>query len=240
MIRKSDLKNVLVLDIETVSNYPEYDEMPQKWQELWDKKAVYLKKEEQSSADVYERAGIYSEFGKIVCISVAIFVLEKEEIGLRLKSFYQEDEKDLLMDFAALLNDKFDSSRYALCGHNGKEFDFPYIARRMLVNGVALPKLLQMHGKKPWEINHLDTMELWKFGDYKKFTSLELLASLFHIPTPKDDIDGSQVGGVYWKDNDLKRIVNYCSKDVVTTARLLLKLVQLGEIKEKHIDILDQ
>lgn len=237
-MKKSDLKNVLVLDIETVSQYPNYSEMPENWQKLWDKKAVYIKKEEQTNAEVYERAGIYSEFGKIICISVAIFVFDKEEVGLRLKSFYSANEKDLLEDFASLLNEKFDHSRFALCGHNGKEFDFPYIARRMLVQGVELPKVLQMHGKKPWEINHLDTMELWKFGDYKKFTSLELLAALFDIPTPKDDIDGSQVGQVYWEDKDLERIVNYCSKDVVTTARLLLKLLNFGEIHDDRIEIL--
>ena len=212
--------------------------MPENWQKLWNKKAQYLKSDEQTNEEVYERAGIYSEFGKIICISVGVFVLKREEVGIRLKSFYGDDEKVLLQEFGELLNTKFDNDKYALCGHNGKEFDFPYIARRMLVNNVSLPKILKMHGKKPWEINHLDTMELWKFGDYKKFTSLELLATLFDIPTPKDDIDGSQVGPVYWIDKDLNRIVNYCTKDVVTTARLLLKLLNIGDIKEENIDIL--
>ena len=238
MLNKEQLKNVLVLDIETVSNYSEYKKMPENWQKLWDKKARYLMSEDQTSEEVYERAGIYSEFGKIICISVAVFMPKGEEVGMRLKSFYGHEEKQLLLDFADLLNTKFNNDRYALCGHNGKEFDFPYIARRMLVNGVELPQILRMHGKKPWEINHLDTMELWKFGDYKKFTSLELLATLFGIPTPKDDIDGSQVGPVYWHENDLERIVNYCTKDVVTTARLLLKLLNLGEIHENNIEIL--
>jgi DNA polymerase elongation subunit (family B) len=238
MMKRENLKNILVLDIETVSSYPDYKKMPENWQKLWDKKAQYLKSEEQTSEDVYERAGIYSEFGKIICITVAAFVFVGEEVGVRLKSFYSDDEKKLLVEFTELLNTKFDHERFALCGHNGKEFDFPYIARRMLVHGVPLPKILQMHGKKPWEIHHLDTMELWKFGDYKKYTSLELLATLFNIPTPKDDIDGSQVGPVYWKDNDLERIKDYCVKDVVTTSRLLLKLLNLGDIKEKYIEIL--
>lgn len=238
--KKEHLKNVLVLDIETVSAYPTYKDMPEHWQKMWDKKAQYLIKDEQTSEEVYERAGIYSEFGKIICIVVGVFTMSGESIGLRLKSFHGDDEKELLQGFANLLDSRFDSDHFALCGHNGKEFDFPYLARRILVNGIKIPRLLDLQGKKPWEVNHLDTMEMWKFGDYKKYTSLELLASLFGIPTPKDDIDGSMVGPVYWEENDLERIVHYCNKDVITTARLLLKMTALGEISEENVEISGQ
>jgi len=235
--KRDHLKNILVLDIETVSAYPKYKDMPETWQKMWNKKAAFLAKDDQTAEDVYERAGIYSEFGKIICIVVGIFTEKGGEIGLRLKSFYGDDEKELLQNFTDLLDSRFDSDQFALCGHNGKEFDFPYLARRILVNGIRIPRLLDLHGKKPWEVNHLDTMELWKFGDYKKYTSLEVLATLFGIPTPKDDIDGSMVGPVYWEENDLDRIVHYCNKDVITTARLLLKMVGVGEIDDENVDV---
>jgi uncharacterized protein YprB with RNaseH-like and TPR domain len=227
------LENVLFLDIETVPAAPEFEELPDEMKKLWEKKAENLKRNEPDiTADqLYDRAGIYAEFGKIVCISCG-FVNGKE---FRMKSFYGDDERILLEEFAQMLHQHYDTDRYLLCAHNGKEFDFPYIARRMLINGVKLPHILDTAGKKPWEVRHLDTMELWKFGDYKHYTTLELLASIFNIPTPKDDIDGSMVGHVYWKEKDLDRIVTYCQKDVITVAQLLHRYMGLPLIKETDI-----
>jgi hypothetical protein len=222
MLEKIDIENVLFLDIETVPAFSDYSKLSERLQKLWNKKAERLLANNHSPAegispeDLYVRAGIYAEFGKIVCISVGAF--HKGE--LRLKSFSGHDEKVLLLEFADLLNKRYNKPEHLLCGHNGKEFDFPYMARRMLVQGIPIPAILDLSGKKPWEVNHLDTMELWKFGDYKNFTSLDLLAAIFDIPTPKDDIDGSQVADVYYKENDLPRIVHYCTKDVLTVAQI--------------------
>jgi len=220
MLYNLNLSQVLFLDIETVPALPAYEELSDKMKKLWDRKAKYLKTEEvQSPDELYERAGIYSEFGRIVCISVGMFNGNE----FRLKSFYGDDEKIFLTEFAEMLSRHYNHPQQLLCAHNGKEFDFPYIARRMLINGIELPEILQMAGKKPWEIRHLDTMEMWKFGDYKHYTSLSLLCELFNIPTPKDDIDGSQVSRIYWEENDLDRIVRYCEKDTLAVANLLLK-----------------
>jgi hypothetical protein len=216
MLTQLDLKNVLVLDIETVPQYQYFDELPSHFQKLWDLKTTYQRKNQETAEEFYGRAGIWAEFGKIICISVGIFVNDK---NLRIKSFYNHNESDLLTEFNQLLNNQ--PPNLTLCAHNGKEFDFPYLCRRMLINGLEIPDQLNIVGKKPWEINHLDTMELWKFGDYKNYTSLNLLAAIFNIPTPKDDIDGSMVGHVYWVENDLERIKTYCQKDVITTARLI-------------------
>jgi len=220
MLKNINIENILFLDIETAPEYPSYDDLPEIFKKLWDKKAMRIKKEENDTPDfLYERAGIYSEFGKIICISVGIM----KDGEIRIKSFFGDDEKLLLSDFSKMLSTKFNSKTNLLCAHNGKEFDFPYIARRMLIHNIRLPEMLDIAGKKPWEISHLDTMELWKFGDYKNYTSLELLAAIFNIPTPKDDIDGSMVGEVYWKEKDLPRIVKYCQKDVLTIAQLFLR-----------------
>lgn len=212
--------NILFLDIETVPQYGSYAEVPDTFKNLWEKKCAFLVKEEETPESIYSRAGIYAEFGKIICISVGCFT--KDET-FRIKSFYGDDEKQLLNEFSSMINRSFYSPDKILCAHNGKEFDFPYICRRMLIHGMKLPAILDIRGKKPWEIMHLDTMELWKFGDYKSYTSLNLLAAIFGIPTPKDDIDGSMVWEVYWKLNDLNRIVTYCQKDVVTIAQLFRK-----------------
>jgi 3'-5' exonuclease len=222
MLEKINIENVLFLDIETVPAFAEYSQLSDRMQKLWNRKADRLSsyanipEEPVSPEQLYTRAGIYAEFGKIICISVGAFL--KGE--LRIKSFSGHDEKELLTEFAELLNKRYNRPENLLCAHNGKEFDFPYMARRMLVLGIPIPQILDLSGKKPWEVNHLDTMELWKFGDYKNFTSLDLLAAIFNIPTPKDDIDGSQVAGVYYKENDLPRIVHYCTKDVLTVAQI--------------------
>jgi len=211
---------LLYLDIETVGQFPHYLDMPPRVRELWDKKAKSLNyKNDQKPLDLFNRSGIYAEFGKIVCISVGYFV--KETHQLRIKSFYSHDEKKLLLSFSEMLKKYFPSNKTILCAHNGKEFDFPYIARRMLIQNVSLPHQLDIAGKKPWEIQHLDTLELWKFGDYKHYTSLDLLTEVFDIPSPKNDIDGSQVNEVYWKENDLERIARYCQNDVLATVQLM-------------------
>jgi len=234
MLNDLRLENVLFLDIETVPASSEFSDLADEEKKLWEKKAEILRRNDPDTTadELYSRAGIYSEFGKIICISCG-FANGKE---FRIKSFYGDDESILLEEFAHMLNKHYDTDRYLLCGHNGKEFDFPYIARRMLINGIKLPNILNMAGKKPWEIRHLDTMELWKFGDFKHFTSLELLASVFKIPTPKDDIDGSMVGYIYWKENDLQRIVTYCQKDVLTVAQLLRRYLGLPLISDADVN----
>ncbi|HOP13009.1 3'-5' exonuclease [Lentimicrobium sp.] len=220
MLDQINIEKVLFLDIETVPQYPEYEMLPEEVKKLWNHKAQRLTGDPAETAEnLYERAGIYAEFGRIICISVGFIRNGK----LRIKSFSGDDEAVLLNEFAGLLNQSFNKPDMLLCAHNGKEFDFPYIARRMLINGIGLPALLDIAGKKPWEVQHLDTMELWKFGDYKSYTSLALLTSVFNIPTPKDDIDGSQVATVYWKEKNLTRIVEYCQKDVVAVVQLLLR-----------------
>ncbi len=236
-----DIKNtdVLFLDIETVSAYKSFDELPKRMKVLWTKKAKSLTKQEDiKPEELYERAGIYAEFGKIVCISVGFMVKKQDEFAFRLKSFYGDDEKKILNDFNSLLRKSFTRDNQYLCGHNAKEFDFPYIARRSLINGLKLPPQLNISGKKPWEVKHLDTMDLWRFGDYKSYTSLNLLTAVFDIPTPKDDIDGSQVGKVYWEDNDIERIAEYCQKDVLAVAQLFLKYKGEALIKAENIEII--
>jgi 3'-5' exonuclease len=232
-------QNILFLDIETVSQQPSYDQLPAEWKSLWKRKAEILlrNKEEETTESIYERAGIYAEFGKIICISCGIIQGHGEEKKLLLKSFSGHDEKPVLLEFVEMLKKwATDNSKY-LCAHNGKEFDFPYLCRRMIVHNIAIPPLLHMSGKKPWEVNHLDTMELWKFGDFKSYTALNLLAHTVGVPTPKDDIDGSMVGEVYWKEKDLPRIVTYCQKDVLTVAQVYLRMNGESLIKNEQVEI---
>jgi 3'-5' exonuclease len=236
MLDKIKIQDVMFLDIETVPESLSFELLNEGMQALWEKKSKQFRLPEQTAQDVYERAGIYSEFGRIICISVGL-VREKNPYHFRLKSFFNKDEKELLTDFAAMLT-KFskNNSESVLCAHNGKEFDFPYIARRMIINRIPLPEILDNAGKKPWEIKHLDTMDLWKFGDYKNYTSLDLLTTILGIQTPKDDIDGSQVARVFYKDGDLERIVRYCEKDVLAIARVLLRFMNLNGIEEANIE----
>ena len=229
MIQNIPLEKVLFLDIETVPQFGKWEELDVTDQFLWDKKTRFQRKEEISAEDFYgDRGGIMAEFGKIICISVGIV----EKTGkLMLKSFYGDDEKKLLEEFGEIFN-RPKLRDVILCAHNGKEFDFPWIARRFLINGMQPPVPFQLFGKKPWEIQHIDTMELWKFGDYKSFISLELLAHVFGIPTPKDDIDGSMVASIYYIEKDLFRIVQYCEKDVLTLANVFRRMRQ-EELLEK-------
>ena len=230
MIQHIPLEKILFLDIETVPQAGNWEELHETDQYLWDKKTKMQRKEDFTAEDFYsERGGIMAEFGKIICISVGI--LEKSE-KLMIKSFSGDDEKILLIEFGEIFNHP-KLQDVILCAHNGKEFDFPWIARRFLINGMQPPKPFQMFGKKPWEIPHLDTMELWKFGDYKSFISLELLAHVFGIPTPKDDIDGSMVSSIYHIEKDLFRIVQYCEKDVLTLANIFRRMRQEDLLERK-------
>lgn len=232
--------NILFLDIETVPRYASYDRLPEEWKLLWNIKAGYLirNKEEETVETIYSRAGIYAEFGKIICISCGVIQGNGEQKKISVKSFFGDDEAVLLHEFADTLKRwaANEQPRY-LCAHNGKEFDFPYLCRRMIINNVPIPALLNMSGKKPWEVNHLDTMELWKFGDFKSYTSLNLMAHVLGIASSKDDIDGSMVGDVYWKENNLGRIVHYCQKDVVTVTQVLLRMLGEPLIREENIEI---
>ena len=235
MLTQLHKNQILFLDIETVAQFPLYDEIPERLRLLWNKKAALLARGEEADPEqLYDRAGIYAEFGKIVCISIGYF--EKKLQKFRIKSFFGHNEKSLLIGFAEMLNKHFHSENDLLCAHNGKEFDFPYIARRLLVNQIKLPKLLDIAGKKPWEIKHLDTMELWKFGDYKHYTSLDLLTAIFNIPSPKSDINGSQVNEVYWKDKNAKRIAEYCQNDVLAIAQLMNAYQGKALWKEKELE----
>jgi uncharacterized protein YprB with RNaseH-like and TPR domain len=223
MIKRLKLEHILFLDIETVPQFADYDSLDNPTKLLWSAKTKYQRKENFTPKEFYDRAGIWAEFGKIICISVGYFKQKEDPINFRVTSFYGE-EGDILKDFKALLETHFNKSNHLLCAHNGKEFDFPYIARRMVILGIDLPEKLNLFGKKPWEVPHLDTLELWKFGDYKTFTSLSLMAHVLGIQSPKDDISGEQVRDVFYKEKDIDRIVAYCEKDTVTVAQIILKL----------------
>ena len=223
MFQKIDLNKLLFLDIETVPKKANFDELSEEEKKLFAAKTQYQRSEDQSPASFYERAGIWAEFGKIVCISVGFFNLMSNQREFRIKSFYGLEE-ELLTAFKTLLENHFSQSAHLLCAHNGKEFDFPYIARRMIIKGINLPAKLNLFNKKPWEVPHLDTLHLWRFGDYKHYTSLSLMAHVLDIPTPKDDIDGSLVARVYYEEKNIDRIVTYCEKDVITIAQIVLRL----------------
>jgi 3'-5' exonuclease len=232
---------ILFLDIETVSQYETYNHLPDDWKALWELKAAILNrnKEQDTAESVYERAGIYAEFGKIICISCGYLQGQGNDRKLVIKSFSDDDEKKLLRSFAEMLQNWSGDTEKFLCAHNGKEFDYPYICRRMIINGIGIPEILRIAGKKPWDVRHLDTMEFWKFGDYKNYTSLKLLARVLEIPSPKDDIDGSMVNEVYWNEKNTDRIVHYCQKDVVTLAQVLLRFHCEPLIKQENILIKD-
>lgn len=237
MLADLKINKVLFLDIETVPIKYNFEQLSPEFQKLWEEKTLWQRKDEFTPAEFYKKkAGVMAEFAKVICISVGYLFSEKGENHFRVKSFYGDEEKEVLSDFILLLNKEFNTKSHLLCAHNGKEFDFPFLARRILVNRLKLPKLLDIAGKKPWEVNHLDTMELWRFGDYKHYTSIKLLSALFNIPTPKEDIDGSQVARVYYEEKDLERIKTYCQKDTLTVAQLLLKYKGQDLIKEENIE----
>lgn len=239
MLDQLKIGNLLFLDIETVPAYPSYDQVPENFRMLWEKKAGYMKKDTETPDELYDRAGIFAEFGKIICITTGMIGTQENKRVFRLKSFYGDDEKELLVAFADLITRLTQKREIHLCAHNGREFDFPYIARRILIHGIFLPALLDIAGKRPWEVRMVDTMDLWKFGDHKHYTSLELLTTVFNIESPKSKLDGSQVGRVYWVDNDLPGIVSYCRNDVLATAQLMLRFKGESLLNHEEIVILD-
>ncbi|MBW2961653.1 3'-5' exonuclease [Mesonia aestuariivivens] len=234
MLKKLKIENILFLDIETIPEFESFEELSNEKKLLWEDKTQYQRKDEFTAKEFYDRAGIWAEFGKIVCISVGYFTFKNEERTFRITSF-QGEEQQLLKEFKKLLNNYFNKSNHLLCAHNGKEFDFPFIARRMLIHEIELPIKLNLFGKKPWEVPHLDTLELWKFGDYKHYTSLKLLTHILGIPSPKEDIDGAQVRDVYYNEKSLSRIVAYCERDVVAIAQIILKFRQENLLNEDEI-----
>ncbi|MDG1742973.1 MAG: 3'-5' exonuclease [Polaribacter sp.] len=229
------VNDLLFLDIETVPQEEFWCEVSETTKELFAQKTAYQRKENFTPEAFYERAGIWAEFGKVICISVAYFVNVENKNQLRLRSFFGDNEYKILLDFKVLLETHFTKKSHILCAHNGKEFDFPFIARRMIVHQIKLPNKLNLFGKKPWEVPHLDTLEMWKFGDYKQYTSLKLLTAILDIPPPKDDIDGSEVAKVYYKEKNIQRIVSYCEKDTIAVAQILLRFNNQELLKEKDI-----
>ena len=234
MLKNISLSNILFLDIETVPEKSDFEALDPEKKDLWAQKTKYQRKDEYSPEEFYERAGIWAEFGKIICISVGYIIHKGDNRNFRLTSFHGE-ESSLLKEFKNLLEIHFNSNRHLLCAHNGKEFDFPYIARRMIICGITLPQKLNLFGKKPWEVPHLDTMDLWKFGDYKHYTSLKLMANVLGIPSPKADIDGSMVRQVYYEEQNLDRIIRYCELDVITLAQVFLRMREDELLLENEI-----
>ena len=232
-----ELRDILFLDIETVACTDTFQSLDERLKVQWSRKAGFLKREEGITDEdlFHQRAGIYAEFGKIICIAVGkLYDTESGAIGLKTKAYFGHDEKKILLDFNNML-EKMEGATVRLCAHNGKEFDFPYMSRRMLIHGISLPAALNLSGRKPWETPHLDTMEMWKFGDYKHYTSLDLLTAIFNIPSSKSDMDGSQVNAVYYRDKNLEKIKTYCVSDVVVLTQLYLKMKNLPLIDTKNI-----
>lgn len=238
-----ELNKILFFDIETAPQTATLAEMDPTLAHLWNDKVEQMKQrvperygDDCTGESKFQEAGIFAEFGRVVCISVG-FIYEVDGVRhFKEKSFFGEDEHRILLDFASLLDKAYSSPCHYLCGHNSKEFDLPFVARRMLIHDIKLPDILNVAGKKPWEVRSLDTMEMWKFGDYKHFTSLKLLCAVFGIPTPKDDIDGSQVASVFYDDKDAQRIAVYCEKDVLATAQVYLRMVGEPTISSLYVE----
>ncbi len=234
------LENLICIDIETVPQYSTHGELTENFREMYASKAARLREEGETDEQHYfNHAAIYAEFGKIICISIGIFVKRKkgESLKFRIKSFSGDDEKKILKEFSQLLNTYYKLDKYKFCGHNIKEFDVPYLCRRLLIHQLPLPKILDLSGKKPYEVNFADTMQLWRFGDYKHYTSLKLLAALLNIDSPKNDIDGKDVARVYWQEKNLKRIVEYCQRDVLTVAQIMLRFKNLPLLLQENVSI---
>jgi len=233
------LKDLLILDIETVPQYAHYEDMPPMWQKLWEDKVSRQITDKDTPAELYrQKGGILAEFGRIVCISTAIFPEGGDDVHLRIKSFYGDDEAEILHHFIAIADKMHARNPYfQFAGHNIKEFDIPYICRRMLINHMPLPDYLLLSDKKPWEVKMTDTMNWWKFGDNKNYVSLHLLATVLGIPTSKDDIDGSMVQDVYYQEKNLERIVTYCQKDVVVSANIILRYMSFPLLNNEQVSI---
>lgn len=258
MFAKLQLDRCIFIDIETVPEYENFEQVPERFKDLWVTKWGKIRKfrnksiaelaehaqdpdsEFAEAAEFYREAGIFAEFGKIVCISLGRFTTydkARDQRKFRVTSFLSASEEDLLAEMENHIGrlsekeiglGKFgkpeEKFKYCLVGHNIKEFDVPYLCRRMMVHGICLPEIVDCAGLKPWETpQFVDTMELWKFGDNKSFTSLDLLAARFGIESPKDDMDGSMVYQVFYESQDMDRLGRYCAADVVTCASLMLK-----------------
>ena len=234
MIEKINLENILFLDIETVPCEEQFSSLDEEWQYLWEQKTQYQRKEDYTAEEFYDRAGIWAEFGKIICISAGYFTFKSDIRHFRVTSFIGS-ESQILREFSNLINNYFQQPQHVLCGHNAKEFDIPFIARRMIINSIEIPAKINLFGKKPWEVPHLDTLELWKFGDYKHYTSLKLLTKVLGIPSPKGDIDGSEVANVYYNEKDIDRIVTYCEKDTIAVAQVFLRFRREDLLDEDEI-----
>ena len=235
------LDNLFVLDIETVSAVQGWEKMEEGWKKLWaDKIGKQLPEGETPESFYPKRAAILAEFGKIICISAGYFRPKQGQNCFRVKSYAGHHEAELLKSF---LHDagQWQAARKqaAFAGHNIKEFDIPYICRRLVINGIPIPAWLDFQAMKPWETNLVDTMQLWRFGDFKSYTSLNLLAACLGVPSPKDDMDGSKVGEVYWQHNNLARIVEYCQKDVITVAQVLLRFRNLPLLQDEEVEIVE-
>jgi len=236
MLSHLSLSNILFIDIETAPLVYRFEDLDAHGQELWSKKTRWVQERENKSPDeVYERAGIYAEFSKAVCVSVGYFAEVNGERSFRLKSFCGDNEKDVLIALKEVFQKFFNKNNTLLCAHNGKEFDFPFLARRYIINGLQLPDVLDLAGKKPWEVSHLDTLDLWKFGDYKHYTSVDLLSHALGIESPKDDISGADVARVYHEESDLPRIQEYCEKDVITVAKILVRFMGLTQLEDDEV-----
>jgi len=241
---RNEMQKILFLDIETVPQTADYLELNAELAHSWEDKFKLIQKrmpekydDTTTAAEAFNTsAGIYSEFGKIICISVGFIHFKGIDMHFRTKSFAGDNEREILIEFSHMIAKFCTTKEHTICGHNVKEFDIPYICRRMLINSLPLPSIFQIAGKKPWEINFIDTLEMWKFGDYKNYTSLKLLTAVFEIPTPKDDIDGSQVAEVYYKEKNINRIATYCQKDVLATAQVYLRLNGMEVVKDENIE----
>lgn len=243
----NSMQHILFLDVETVSQQPMFEAMNDHGRNLWKQKIGYMARrddrewEEDDFARSYkDRAAIYAEFGKVIVISAGIITQTDDNIlNLRIKSFYGDEERNVLESFASILHKNFhDPNMNVLCGHNIREFDIPYLCRRYSVHGISLPPLLNIAGKKPWEIKYVaDTLEMWKYGDHKNYTSLDLLAYTLGIASPKETLDGSKVGHCYWEEKDLEKIKQYCERDVVTVAQVYLKLNNMAVFHQDQVII---
>jgi predicted PolB exonuclease-like 3'-5' exonuclease len=233
------LDNLLLIDIETVPQFSSFDLLDDHWQQLWEEKTQRSLPDFTSAAEFYpQRAGVMAEFAKIVCISIGYFIKQGAMLQIRVKSFYGDDEKKLLQDFISTVNQmEAKNNKWCFAGHNIKEFDIPFICRRLLINGLTIPRYIDFQNMKPWDTNMVDTFQYWRFGDYKNYTSLKLLAAALGVPSPKDDIDGSMVADVYWNEKNVERIAVYCQKDVVTTGNIILRFKNMELISAENIVI---
>jgi 3'-5' exonuclease len=241
------ISDFVFIDIETASNAPSFEELDSNWQKLWEQKVIKYLPENTTVAEMYQqRAGVMAEFSRIVCISMGYF-LHEENLKFRVKSFFNDDEKILLQDFLQTIQRiEKHNSNWHFAGHNIKEFDIPFICRRMVAKQIPLPKFMDFQNRKPWETNIVDTFQYWRFGDYKNYTSLNLLAAVMDVPTSKDDIDGSMVGSLYHEKNaelqklNKRRIIEYCQKDVVATANIVLRFKNIPLLHPDDVEIIEE